>query len=244
MTHPVQWQPDGTPRSTLFDDVYRSIGRRGDRGLLQAREVFLQGCGLWSDASAPLQWQAQTEWRMLETGFGLGLNFLVTWAAWRADANRPVTLRFHSIEAWPVNAEDIRQSVAAWPELHDLANQLAQAWQDLKTGLNVMYFEQGAVVLALYVGEVRDMLAHIPAPVDGIYLDGFSPSVNPEMWHLDTLQAVAALAHEGTRLSTWCVRKPVRDDLMRCGFEVERAMGVPPKSHRLQAVFRVALAAL
>ena len=26
---------------------------------------------------------------MLETGFGLGLNFLVTWAAWKADPARP-----------------------------------------------------------------------------------------------------------------------------------------------------------
>jgi tRNA 5-methylaminomethyl-2-thiouridine biosynthesis bifunctional protein len=236
--HPVQWQPDGTPRSTLFDDVYRSIGRRGDRGLLQAREVFLQGCGLWSPTATPLLWQGQSHWRMLETGFGLGLNFLVTWAAWRADPARAAKLQFMSIEAWPVSAEDIRQSVAAWPELHGLAHELAQAWQGMQAGMNCLRFDGGAVELDVYVGEVREMLPRIPAPVDSIYLDGFSPSVNPDMWHLDTLQAVAALARNGTQLATWCVRKPVRDDLMRCGFEVHRALGVPPKSHRLQAIFR------
>lgn len=239
MLQPIQWQPDGTPRSTLFDDVYRSIGRRGDRGLLQAREVFLQGCGLWSASAAPLLWQGQAQWQVLETGFGLGLNFLVTWQAWLADVARPAQLHFHAIEAWPVMASDIRQSVAAWPELHDLADQLAQAWQGgLQPGCNVLSFAGGCVQLHLYVGEVRPMLACVPTPVDSVYLDGFSPSVNPEMWHLDTLQAVTALARRGTRVATWCVRKSVRDDLARCGFEVYRAAGVPPKIHRLEAVLQ------
>jgi tRNA 5-methylaminomethyl-2-thiouridine biosynthesis bifunctional protein len=238
MVQPVQWQPDGSPRSTLFDDVYRSIGRRGDRGLLQAREVFLQGCGLWSANAGPLVWRDQSQWRVLETGFGLGLNFLVTWQAWLADAARPARLEFHAIEAWLVTASDIRQSVAAWPELHGLADQLAYAWQGLQPGLNCLKFEGGGVQLHLYVGEVRPMLAGVSAPVDSVYLDGFSPSVNPEMWQLETLQAVADLAREGTQLATWCVRKTVRDDLTRCGFEVRRELGVPPKSHRLQAVLR------
>ena len=238
MIQPVQWQPDGSPRSTLFDDVYRSIGRRGDRGLLQAREVFLQGCGLWSASSAPLLWQGQSQWRVLETGFGLGLNFLVTWQAWLADAARPARLEFHAIEAWPVTASDIRQSVAAWPELHGLADKLAHAWQGLQPGLNVLQFEGEAVQLHLYVGEVRAKLTCVSAPVDSVYLDGFSPSVNPEMWQLATLQAVAALSRKGTQVATWCVRKTVRDDLARCGFDVRRELGVPPKSHRLEAVLR------
>ena len=238
MSQPVQWQPDGTPRSALFNDVYRSIGRRGDRGLLQAREVFLQGCGLWSATSEPLLWQQHKLWRVLETGFGLGLNFLVTWQAWLTDDARPQRLQFQAIEAWPVAARDIRQSVEAWPELHALADQLASAWHDIQPGHNLMKFEDGQVQLDLYVGEVRPMLAGLNMPVDSIYLDGFSPSVNPEMWQLETLQAVAALARVGTQAATWCVRKSVRDDLQRCGFAVSRMMGVPPKSHRLLAVYQ------
>ena len=90
MTSPVSWGPDGTPRSTLFDDVYRSRGFHGaDRGLMQARHVFLQGCGLWSADGGPLLWQGQRHWHVLETGFGLGLSFLATWQAWRQDPQRP-----------------------------------------------------------------------------------------------------------------------------------------------------------
>ena len=43
---PVQWLPDGTPRSTRFNDVYRSQGLDGLGGWAQARHVFLRGCGL------------------------------------------------------------------------------------------------------------------------------------------------------------------------------------------------------
>ena len=79
MTEPIVWLDDGTPYSPRYGDRYRSEGG----GLVQAQQVFLQGCGL------PQAWANQAQWRVLETGFGLGLNFLVTWAAWQADPQRP-----------------------------------------------------------------------------------------------------------------------------------------------------------
>ena len=117
---PVDWLADGTPRSPRFDDFYR----RGTGGLAQAREVFLKGCGL------PQAWAGQAQWRILETGFGLGLNFLATWQAWKNDPARPRILHFVSVEAWPVAAEDLVRSVNAWPELaHWLLN-----WQASGSG--------------------------------------------------------------------------------------------------------------
>ena len=91
MAEPIDWLDDGTPCSPRFGDRYHSEGG----GLAQAREVFLHGCGL------PAAWAGQRQWCVLETGFGLGLNFLVTWAAWRADPQRCQMLHFVSLEAWP-----------------------------------------------------------------------------------------------------------------------------------------------
>ena len=84
MTEPLAWLPDGTPFSHRFNDRYHSDV---NRGLDQAKEVFLHGCGL------PAAWASQPQWRILETGFGLGLNFLTTWQAWRDDPLRPACLR-------------------------------------------------------------------------------------------------------------------------------------------------------
>lgn len=235
---PVHWDETGTPRSTLFDDVYRSRGFHGaDRGLLQSRHVFLQGCGLWSPQGEPTLWQGQQQWHVLETGFGLGLNFLATWHAWKHTLNRPQRLFFTSIEAWPVSAHDIERSTQAWPELQPLATELAQAWRGLMPGIHRLVFEGGALQLTLCIGPVEKMLREIDVKVNSVYLDGFSPDVNPQMWELHTLKSVARLCQSGSRVASWCVKRGVREDLAQCGFAVERADGLPPKSHRLQATF-------
>jgi tRNA 5-methylaminomethyl-2-thiouridine biosynthesis bifunctional protein len=243
----VRWDEDGTPRSTRFDDVYRSRGFHGaDRGLLQARHVFLQGCGLWAPPppSAPpaiaaqaLAWQGRRQWHVLETGFGLGLNFLALWQAWREDPQRPQQLFFTSIEAWPVSAADIVRSVQAWPELQALADEMARAWRGLLPGVHRLVFEGGRVQLTLCVGPVQARLREMDVPADSVFLDGFSPEANPDMWSLHTLKAVARLCRSGTRVASWCVKRSVRDDLAQCGFAVSRAAGLPPKVHRLEAVF-------
>lgn len=238
MTSPVQWSADGSPRSTRFDDVYRSRGFHGaDRGLLQARHVFLQGCGLWSPEGGALAWQGRRHWHVLETGFGLGLSFLATWQAWQQDHERPDRLFFTSIEAWPVAAEDLLRSVVAWPELQPLAEQLVRAWRGLMPGIHRLVFDNGRVQLTLCIGPVEKMLREIDVAVDSVYLDGFSPEVNPDMWSLHTLKAVARLCRTGSRVASWCVKRNVRDDLTQCGFTVTRADGLPPKVHRMEAVF-------
>ena len=241
MTSPVAWGPDGTPRSTRFDDVYRSRGFHGaDRGLLQARHVFLQGCGLWSAGGGPLLWQGQRQWHVLETGFGLGLSFLASWQAWKLDPQRPDRLFFTSIEAWPVAVQDIVRSVAAWPELQALADELAQAWRGLLPGVHRLVFEGGRVQLTLCIGPVDKMLRELDVAADSVFLDGFSPDVNAEMWSLHTLKGVSRLCRTGTRVASWCVQRGVREHLAQCGFAVSRADGLPPKSHRLEAVFQPA----
>ena len=63
----------GVPRSVDFDDVYHSA----DGAVAQAETVFLGGNGL------PERWQDGGSFQILETGFGLGVNFLVTWHHWQ-----------------------------------------------------------------------------------------------------------------------------------------------------------------
>ena len=238
-TPPVHWDEDGTPRSTLFDDVYRSQSAygNGDRGWAQSRGVFLQGCGLLSDGPTPAAWAGRGHWHVLETGFGLGLNFLATWHAWQQDEQRPERLFFTSIEAWPVTAEDIVRSAQAFPALQPLARTLAAAWRGLLPGVHRLVFEGGRVQLTLCVGLVDKMLREVDAAADSVFLDGFSPAVNPQMWDRHTLKGIARLSRTGTRVASWCVKRQVRDDLTECGFQVIRAQGVAPKAQRLEAVF-------
>lgn len=230
---PVDWRADGVPRSERFDDIYHTESG----ALAQARHVFLQGCGL------PGAWAGQPQWRILETGFGLGLNFLTAWAAWRADAQRPRLLHVVSIEAYPVSAADLRRAASAYPELAALADALAAQWHGLLPGIHRLAFDEGRVLLTLCVGEVEPMLRALQRfDADSLFLDGFSPQRNPEMWSDRTLAAVSRFARRGTRLATWTVARPVRDALTQAGFQCTKAAGLPPKRDCLQGLFEPAWA--
>jgi tRNA 5-methylaminomethyl-2-thiouridine biosynthesis bifunctional protein len=227
VNEPVEWLPDGTPRSPRFDDIYRS----SSGGLEQARHVFLRGCGL------PGAWAGRPQWRILETGFGLGLNFLAAWHAWKADPQRPRILHFVSSEAWPVAGADLLRSAALYPELAPLAAALAEQWYGLLAGMHRMAFEQGRILLTLFVGDVKHALRQQVFNADSIFLDGFDPQRNAAMWELHTLKAVARHCRRGTRLATWTVAGQVRRDLAQCGFAVDKSAGLAPKRHCLTGVF-------
>lgn len=231
MPEPIEWLDDGTtsgaPFNPRFDDRYRS--ERG--GLEQARNVFLAGCGL------PAAWGSQVQWCVLETGFGLGLNFLVTWAAWKADPRRPKLLHFVSTEAFPASAEDVLRGAVDHAELHPLALQLkAQLW-GLLPGFHRLVFEGGHVLLTLCVGDAKAMLRQQQFEADSVYLDGFSPSKNPDIWDVHTLKAVARCCRRGTRIATWTIARSVLDALSQCGFVVHRTQGSPPKRDNLQGQY-------
>jgi len=216
---PVAWRADGTPHSERFGDIYHTEAG----ALAQSRHVFLGGCGL------PAAWAGQPQWRILETGFGLGLNFLATWAAWRADPARPRLLHFVSIEAWPVAADSLLRAAGAYEELAPLARELAVRWHGLLPGFHRLAFDDGRVLLTLCVGEVQPMLRAQRFEADSLYLDGFSPQRNPEMWSPETLKALARFARQGTLLGTWTYARAVRDALAQNGFQLERRLGLPPK---------------
>lgn len=227
MAEVIEWLADGTPYSPRFGDRYRSeLG-----GLAQSREVFLHGCGL------PAAWAGQPQWCILETGFGLGLNFLVTWQAWKADPARPRLLHFVSTEAHPASAADILRAAAAHPELLPLAEQLrAQCW-GLLPGMHRLVFEGGHVLLTLCIGDTQAVLREQTLAADAVYLDGFSPAKNPGIWDLHTLKAVARCCRRGTRIASWTVARSVLDGLAQCGFVVQKTPGLPPKRDNLQGEF-------
>ncbi len=227
MAEPIEWLADGTPYSPRFGDRYRSeLG-----GLAQSREVFLRGCGM------PEAWAHQPQWRILETGFGLGLNFLVTWQTWKADPARPRLLHFVSTEAFPAGADDILRAAAAHPELMPLAQQLQAQFWGLLPGVHRLVFEEGRVLLSLCIGDTKAVLREQQFEADAVYLDGFSPSKNPDIWDIHTLKAVARCCRRGTRIASWTIARSVLDGLAQCGFVVHKTPGLPPKRDNLQGVF-------
>jgi tRNA 5-methylaminomethyl-2-thiouridine biosynthesis bifunctional protein len=205
---------DGTPRSAEYGDVYHPR----DGALAQARHVFLDG-----DALAA-RWRGRERFVVLETGFGLGTNFLATWAAWRADARRCRQLHFISIEGAPPTRTDLA-TVARDPLLLPLADELAGQWPPLTWNLHRIAFEAGRVELLLAIGDVAAWLPQLVARVDAFFLDGFAPARNPAMWDARLYKAMARLATPDATVATWSAARAVRDGLRSAGFAVESAPG-------------------
>jgi len=224
--HPatLQFAPDGTPRSELFDDIYHSA----DGGLEQARHVFLNGNNL------PERWRGRDRFVIVETGFGLGLNFLASWAAWREDAARSRVLHFISCELHPFQVDDLERVHANWPELAPLAAQLRARWPALTDGMHCLHLEDGRVCLTLYFGDACEGLAQIDARADAFFLDGFSPAKNPAMWSTQLFHLLSRLAAPGATLATWSVAGKVREGLRHARFTVSMSPGFGGKRQMLR----------
>ena len=211
---------DQTPYSATYGDVYHSSGG----GPEQARQVFLAGNDL------PARWRGRDRFVVLETGFGSGLNFLATWSAWRDDPQRCRRLHFVSVEKHPFAADDLRSIHERYPRLHREAAALHAAWPPLVSGAHRLEF--GDVVLTLFFADVA-ILRDLTLVADAIYLDGFAPAKNPEMWSHAVMRSVSRLAASGATLATWSVASAVRDALQATGFAVEKRPGFAGKREML-----------
>ncbi len=219
----LAFAPDGTPYSAAFGDVYHS----SEGGPAQAAHVFLGGNGL------PGRWRGRSRFTILETGFGLGLNFLATWAAWCDDPARPAKLHYASVEKHPFSAVDLAELHTRHPEFAALSSELCSAWPMLVPGMHRLEFEAGAVVLTLCFAEVATALPQLRLAADAFFLDGFAPARNPEMWAPAVLKGLEKLAAQGATLATYTAASAVRDGLAAAGFAVEKRPGFARKRDML-----------
>jgi len=216
---------EGTPYSEAYGDVYHSA----EGGHEQARHVFLGGNEL------PLRWRGRRAFTIVETGFGMGLNFLATWAAWRDDAQRCERLHFASLEKHPFALHDLAELHARHPEFGPLAAALQAQWPLLVPGCHRLSFDDDRVTLTLFFADAADALAQMRLAADAIYLDGFAPAKNPDMWTRALMKRLARLAAPGATAATWSAAAGVREALEAVGFEVETRTGFARKRDMLCA---------
>jgi tRNA 5-methylaminomethyl-2-thiouridine biosynthesis bifunctional protein len=222
---PLDWGPDGQPRSRLFGDVYFSK----EDGLAESRAVFLQGCGL------PDAWAGRRRFVVGELGFGTGLNVLALLDLWRRSRSAEAVLHVFSVEAHPITGQEAARAHAAWPELADLAALLVGRWPGRARGLHRVELPELSAVLDIAVMDVGEALAGWTGRADAWFLDGFSPALNPQMWDDRIMDLVGARSAPGARAATFTVAGQVRRALAAAGFEVEKRPGFGRKRERLEA---------
>jgi len=215
---------EGTPFSEAYGDVYHSAAG----GPAQAEHVFLEGNSL------PERWARRERFVILETGFGFGLNFLVTWRAWRRDPARCARLHFVAVEKHPFSLQDLRSLHERYPELGREAAELHSVWPMLVPGGHRAELEGGKVVLTLFFADIK-IARDLRLSADAFYLDGFAPAKNPDMWSPQLLRSLSRLAAPGATAATWSVASSVRSALEATGFSVDKRAGFGHKREMLVA---------
>ena len=222
----VDFSDPHSPYSPTFGDRYHAPYGAFE----QSDHVFIAGNAL------PARWQGRDAFTILETGFGLGNNFLATWAAWRADPRRSARLRFVSIEKHPLRVDDLRRALAG-TRAPELAAQLCDAWPPLTPDLHALSFDDSRVELLLVFGDAVTRLRELVASVDAFYLDGFAPARNPQMWDAGLFKALSRLAAPNATAATWSAARVVREGLRQAGFDWRAADGIGGKHHITLADF-------
>ena len=147
--HPIlDWSDTGVPRSVEYDDVYYSSAN----GVAESRYVFLQGSQLDQHARHPPEEDAC----VVETGFGTGLNFLVTADHWLSEKQatssfkRTSRLHYVGIDAKPLSASDVTRASAHWPDFKFPAKTLISEWPGSVRGCHRLQWHHLGITLDLW----------------------------------------------------------------------------------------------
>ena len=173
-----------------------------------------------------------------ETGFGTGLNFLVTWHDWLQKRREGDQLIFVSTEAHPLHKADLKRALSAFQELASLAEQLINAWPVGIPGPHRRFFdvkqEQGKVELWVFYGEAQAELAKQDFQADAWYFDGFNPAGNKALWSPRLIKECARLMAPGATGGTFTVASGVRTVMGEAGLKAEKVLGFGRKRHCLR----------
>lgn len=216
----------------------------------QRRYVFIDGNDLinrWLNLSH----NAPGIFNIAETGFGMGLNFLLTWQLWERHAPPTAQLHFISCEKHPLKITDLKRCLSVWTELTEYANQLIDNYPILTPGYHQLSFGNGRVILTLMLGEALESYEQLlicgestlesnlrTSFIDAWYLDGFPQKTNKSMWSESLLRVIALLSKEGTTISTYTASSSVKAKITDVGFNVEKKKGLDQKRFMISGYFK------
>jgi len=239
----IHWDSEGQPFSEDFNDVYFNT----DSGIDESRFVYINPSRLQE------RWQQhQGSFTLLETGFGTGLNFILTWLEWiEFQANtdhqqdhqqqrfqeKSNHLHYISIEKFPLNKDQIAQALSLFPQLKHLTDQLTAQYPLLIKGFHSLQFKDEHLTLTLIFDDVSTALPMLNGPIDAWYLDGFAPAKNPDMWTDTLYSSMAQLSKENTSVATFTAAGDVRRSLSAAGFKLNKVSGFGMKREMMHGTF-------
>ena len=118
-------------------------------------------------------------------------------------------------------------------------NDFLEFYKNISPGYNQFSFEKEKLDLILIVGDISDIIKSFHAKIDAWYLDGFSPSKNPEMWTNEIFSFMKRNSKKGATFSTYSTAGFVREGLTNAGFKIEKSQGFGNKKNMLKGIIPI-----
>jgi tRNA U34 5-methylaminomethyl-2-thiouridine-forming methyltransferase MnmC len=188
----------------------------------ESRHIFIEA-GLLEMA------KYKKEIRVLEIGFGTGLNALLSCIAAEKLA---LKVDYQTIEAFPINAEEHKLlnypdllGVTSKPMYDSIFNAIWEKPEQIVKGFTLL---KKLVDLELFIPESECF--------DIIYFDAFAPDVQPELWTDEIFQKLYNSLKTNGFLITYSCKGVVKRALKSVGFQVELLPGPPGKREFVKAI--------
>ena len=167
--------------------------------------------------------------KILEIGFGTGLNAILTL---KASNEYKISVKYTGIEPFPLDSLTLN-SLNYFDQIKDnkLKNSFSKIHSSKSNVKNIINDLFRFEVLHESLQDVRlgnDLY-------DIVYFDAFGPDAQPEMWTKEMFEKVYSSMKQGASLLTFSAKGIVKRNLRSAGFRVERLEGPPGKRHILRA---------
>lgn len=216
---------DGSP--TIFIPALNVTYHSRHGALQESRHVFIQE-GLLPALSAA----SVSPLRILEMGFGTGLNALLS----LGEANqRKTSLYYTALELYPLSAEEAEALSydalfenpdygAGYRDLHQ------SAWETDVTVSPYFTICKRNISMTAFADDTG---------FDLIYYDAFAPAAQPELWTEEVFTLLYNLSRPGALLVTYCSKGSVRRAMQAAGWQVEKRPGPPGKREMVRGLRRM-----
>jgi len=209
------WTSDGSP--SAYSERYGERYHPLEGARRQAEELFVRLSGI----------EKRREARVVEVGFGLGINFLASVEAIR---RRGGTLYFIGLEPEPLPVSVLDELLLACRLAPDARLAVLRAWEARR---DFVVAGEGFLLKVQFAPIASAALPESWA--DAVYYDPFSPRANPEAWSPENLARAKRALVPGGVLVSYAVAGWVRRALKELGFAVEKVPGTMKKREWLRA---------
>ncbi len=208
---------------SIFSEEFKVSYHSKYGAVRETQHVFI-------DAALRFKAVLKKDIRILEMGFGTGLNALMTYLEAQ---KKNLYIDYTTVEAYPISDAQVKllnyNEVLRVSEVdeHCLRRLHAAPW-NMKYAINDSFtlLKLNTLFEAVEFQEQFDI----------IYFDAFAPNAQPHLWEEPLLKKMYdALLPEGI-LTTYCAKGEVKRTLKAVGFEVECLQGPPGKREMTRAV--------